>query len=130
MADKEISALTAAAALTGAEKLHVDQGGNSRRTTTQDIADLASVSTTYGAVGTYVFGYIANTGVTEGTTYAGSSIEPAGVVYGGTLSDDGTGNGLLTKGGAALSGTWRAMGRVDGLSGTSYSRGTLFVRIS
>lgn len=42
MADKEIGDLTAASALTGTETVHVVQGGNSRRTTTQGIADLAA----------------------------------------------------------------------------------------
>lgn len=41
MADKEISDLTVAGALDGTEDLHVDQGGNSRQTSAQDIADLA-----------------------------------------------------------------------------------------
>lgn len=44
MADKETSELTAASALTGAELVHVVQGGNSRRTTTQGIADLAAAA--------------------------------------------------------------------------------------
>jgi hypothetical protein len=42
MADKGPSALTAASALDGTEIVHVVQGGNSRKTTTQEIADLAS----------------------------------------------------------------------------------------
>lgn len=42
MADKEISDLTVASALAGTELVHVDQGGNSRQTTAQDIADLAA----------------------------------------------------------------------------------------
>ena len=37
MANKEISGLTAGAALDGTEKAHVDQGGNSRRTTVSAI---------------------------------------------------------------------------------------------
>jgi hypothetical protein len=42
MADKEISALTAVGTpLDGTELVHVVEGGNSRKATTQDIADLA-----------------------------------------------------------------------------------------
>lgn len=41
MANKKISELTAAGALTGAEQVEVNQGGVSKRTTTQEIADLA-----------------------------------------------------------------------------------------
>lgn len=40
MADKEIGALTAAGALDGTELAHVVQSGNSRQTTTQDVANL------------------------------------------------------------------------------------------
>lgn len=40
MADKELSALTAAAALTGAELLLITQGGNSRKVTAMDLAQL------------------------------------------------------------------------------------------
>lgn len=39
MADEQISGLTAASALDGSEKLHVVQGGNSRETSTLDIAN-------------------------------------------------------------------------------------------
>lgn len=46
MANKEISALTAAATLDGTELVHVKQGANSRRTTLQAIANLASASVT------------------------------------------------------------------------------------
>lgn len=44
MADLKLSQTTAAAALTGAELAYVVQGGNSRRTTTQAIADLAGAA--------------------------------------------------------------------------------------
>jgi hypothetical protein len=45
VADKQTSALTAASALTGAELVHVVQGGNSRKSTAQDIANLGKPST-------------------------------------------------------------------------------------
>lgn len=41
MANQKVSQLTAASALTGAEQAYVVQSANSRRTTTQDIANLA-----------------------------------------------------------------------------------------
>lgn len=44
MTDKQIGNLTSATALTGSEITHVVQSGNSRKTTTQDIANLSSSS--------------------------------------------------------------------------------------
>lgn len=46
MTDKALGngTITAAGALTGAEKIHVVQGGNSRETTTQEIGDLGTPS--------------------------------------------------------------------------------------
>jgi len=83
----------------------------------------------YGAVGTYVFGYMRATGITDNSTYAGSSIEPAGIGSGaGALSDDGEEATYLSKGGSALSGTWRAMGRHNVTSGSTWNRATLFLR--
>lgn len=41
MADKQITELTAATALTGSEVVHTVQGANSRQTTVKDIANLA-----------------------------------------------------------------------------------------
>lgn len=45
MADKEISGLTAATTLDGTETLIVTQGGNSRRATSQQVADLGGGTT-------------------------------------------------------------------------------------
>lgn len=90
-------------------------------------------STTYGAVGTYVYAYRSSgRSIIENTTYAGSGLEPAAQAGGlSVISDDGTTNPQLTKGGSALSGTWRAMGRGNAsYSGTSFYHTTLFVRIS
>ncbi|MER9646801.1 phage tail fiber protein [Mesorhizobium sp. M0199] len=88
----------------------------------------------YGAVGSVVFGYIYNTGITEGGTYAGSSIQPAGMQLSSftAMTDDNapSGDRTLTKGGSALSGTWRALGRSSYSTGTNYARFTLFVRIA
>lgn len=43
MADKQVSALNSATALSGTELAHIVQGGNSRKTTTGDIAALAHI---------------------------------------------------------------------------------------
>lgn len=54
MANKKISELTAGGALTGTEQVEVNQGGVSKRTTTQDIADLgggAGVTSVNGDTG-------------------------------------------------------------------------------
>lgn len=54
MANKKISELTAAGALTGTEQVEVNQGGVSKRATTQDIADLgggAGVTSVNGDTG-------------------------------------------------------------------------------
>lgn len=106
--------------------------------TSQGYLTSSGVATTiaglsYGGVGTYVFGHVINTGVTAGTTYSGSSIEPAGMHGPSTIiefTDDASNNGYFTKGGADLSGTWRAMGQENAESGTTRNRATLFLRIS
>ena len=92
-------------------------------------AKIAALS--YGAVGTYVFGYIATTGFSEGDTVSGSSIYPAGLYNVNTVAADTTPSGIaFHRGGNALSGTWRAMGRQMFNSGGTTSRVTLFLRIS
>lgn len=85
----------------------------------------------YGAIGTYVFGYIRNNGVTEDTNYAGSDIEPGGLNGQGTaMADDTASSGVgIHKGGSVLAGTWRAMGRSN-LAGSPLTRWTLFLRVS
>ena len=86
-------------------------------------------STTYGAVGTYAFLYRGGS-VTEGTTYAGSGLQPAGALNWNALGNDSIGSGTdtyVTKGGSAVSGTWRCMGRVNYSGKVSL---TLYVRIS
>lgn len=52
MADKKISELTGASALTGAEILEVVQGGVNKQTTTQDIADLGGGGSVTSVTGT------------------------------------------------------------------------------
>ena len=91
-------------------------------------------SSTFGAVGTYVFGFMFADDLTQGNTYSGSNIKPAGFgYYSSSLSDDTYNTSMgFNKGGSALSGTWRAMGRSNAYSGANntYQRASLFVRIS
>jgi hypothetical protein len=91
-------------------------------------AKIAALS--YGAVGTYVMGYVYNTGVTEGDTYSGSDIYPAGHIALTSVGQDTQWGIDGTKGGSVLSGTWKSMGRVNSSSGSLRSRVTLFLRIS
>jgi len=92
----------------------------------------AGSSTTYGAVGTYVWGFTVSTGIANNSTKAGSSIYPAGDFYYMTSlgGDSGSASFIHTQGGTALSGTWRVMGRSMGSSTNNFTRFTLFVRIS
>jgi hypothetical protein len=93
-------------------------------------------STTYGAVGTYVIGsqFVApnSSGTTENTTVAGSALLPGGWGMNEiSLSDDAQKSAEVTKGGSALSGTWRSMGRANHNyvgTGAATGRWTLFVR--
>ncbi len=86
----------------------------------------------YGGIGTYVFGlFLAGSGIAAGATIAGSSLEPAGLFSGsGSLDDDVSTAGDITKGGSALSGTWRAMGQSNSTGAGNNSYVTLFLRIS
>lgn len=74
MADKENAALTAAAALDGSELLPIVQGANSRKTTTQDVADLGQ---------TYVDNAIALVSG-SGNTAQDGIVSGCGVAYTGT----------------------------------------------
>jgi len=94
-------------------------------------------STTYGDVGTYVFGRRAGSAsaqavFTAGSTYAGSTLYPAGIsgnvataalTWSTSVSTLYSGN----TGSSALSGTWRAMGSTHP---NTENPVTLFVRIS
>jgi hypothetical protein len=97
-----------------------------------NIVSGAGSSTTYGDVGTYIFGYIANNGITQGSTYSGSSINPCGEAV--TTATPGTdsdfGSNITVDAASSNSGTWRAMGRSNYNSGLTRGRATLFVRIS
>jgi hypothetical protein len=86
----------------------------------------------YGAVGTYVLAYLAGgagVDIFEGDTYAGSSLYPAGGHFGAaSISADAGGSAFYSRGGTALSGTWRAMCR--NAVANDYARLGLFLRIS
>ncbi len=89
-------------------------------------------SPTAGAVGTYA--WLVNTaqdgGSAWGATVSGSSLRSAGIATNNNASinsDNVTASGRAM--GTLQSGTWRAMGQSN-FSGMSYSRHTLFVRIS
>ncbi|WP_206517430.1 hypothetical protein, partial [Mesorhizobium sp. M7A.F.Ca.CA.004.12.1.1] len=73
--------------------------------------------------------------ITEGLTMAGSTLQPAGFSEAVTTDpgDDttyGSGGAPFIKGGTALSGTWRAMGRVSTGGGAIRRRTFLAMRIS
>ena len=88
----------------------------------------AGASTTYNAVGTYVWARRATGVVIEGSTYAGSGLNPAGGLRFAFDSADDYGAFYITHGPGTLSGTWRAMSRQNAYSNqASYN---LYVRIS
>lgn len=76
MANKKISELDPAAALTGAELVEIVQGGTNVQTTTQDIADLGRGTITDGN-GTTANGTAVDLGgnITEGTTITGGGFD-------------------------------------------------------
>lgn len=92
----------------------------------------AIVNTNYGEVGTYLFGLYYGLGITENTLVAGSSLQPAGIHGGGAPpSNDGFSNTVsFTRGGSALAGTWRSMGRHAAGGTSALSRILLWVRVS
>lgn len=89
-------------------------------------AKIAALS--YGAVGTYVYGYIATSSVSADSTYSGSSIYPAGGHATAAISAGGGVSAFYSRGSNALSGTWRAMG--ESANSSNPYKLTLFLRIS
>ena len=81
--------------------------------------------TTLGVVGTYslLSRTAVASGITQGSTYAGSTLD-----YAGYVGDSSTQTTLTSKTTTSPSGTWRAMG-YSGASPDRYSA-TIFVRIS
>lgn len=89
--------------------------------------------TTYDAIGSYVYGFMSITSITEGSTYSGSSINPSSQMRDETSQTADTyppNNSYITRGSATLTGTWRAMGRSAYATTVARSRQTAFVRIS
>lgn len=87
------------------------------------------INTTYGGLGSYVFAWTSDNSVAQNSTASGSTLEPAGILPLSTQNPDDTNATAGTaKGGAALSGTWRAMFRQDSSSASNGSTG-LWVRI-
>jgi len=86
----------------------------------------ATAGASLGAVGTYAFAALTTQITTAGTTYAGSSLTYSGPIVAGSYA-----YGITPRlgTGAALAGTWRAMG-VTNMTGTFARGGTLFLRIS
>ena len=100
-----------------------------------NIASGAGSSTTFGDVGTHAFLYFYGYSLTEGDTKAGSDLYPAGLAYGQsgyTISNNSLRSLETTRGATAVSGTWRAMGRVypSSLQYDQTTRVTLYVRIA
>lgn len=95
-------------------------------TTTQVSNAIAGAS--FGGVGTYGLFKINTTGITEGATYAGSSLFPAG--YDSANNTDADNQASATAGGTAVSGTWRLMGRNFAVSGSAFARYSVFLRIA
>jgi hypothetical protein len=101
----------------------------------------AITNTDFGAIGSYVFGYISlanGSVVTAGTTFAGSSLSRS------VRDDLGSNFNLMAFGGGAqylagfgfdtasmgLSGTWRSMGRIRNGAGEAGQIAGFWVRIS
>lgn len=84
-----------------------------------------------GEVGSLIFGHVdTNNNIEEGEEYAGTSINPAGLVGNSADADEGNRTANLDRGSATFTGTWRALGRVAGQSGNTRSRITLFQRVA
>ena len=93
--------------------------------TTAQVLD-ATAGATAGGVGTYVWARASTADIAFGSTIAGSSLLPTSGQYGWNSMSSNVGTFNV---GSALSGTWRAMGTYDALSGPS-SGATLWLRIS
>ena len=118
--------LSAGTGLSGGGNFTTNQSSNETITFNLDGAPVAA----YNSVGSYAFGAFEGAGVTQGSSYAGSSIRIAGLVRNVTSTNDGAAQVLVGFGSARLSGTWRAMGRVQNSGANSRARITLFHRIS
>lgn len=89
----------------------------------------SSVPTTYGDVGTYMFGYVnytSTTSMSQGSTIAGSAIDPAGM----RVSSNTGRYFLYTRTTTSPSGTWRIMGYFSGINADWNWGASIFVRIA
>lgn len=97
------------------------------------LSEIAHTGKGHGAVGQYVFAVRLSGAINAGSNYAGSSLRPSGMNVPYQLALNAVANGndsQLFRGGSALSGTWKALGEVSHNSGSTYTRATLFMRIS
>ena len=83
-----------------------------------------------GAVGTYAWVFRSGTGLSEGSTIAGSGLNYAGFATSNQIDVDSEAGIGATRGAATLAGTWRIMGRSMVSSGNTLRRATLALRIS
>ena len=95
----------------------------------------ASAGFAVGDLGTYAYlGTLSSsTGLTNGTNYAGSSLQYAGVSMGSNAGYAGTNVGCISDGDTAFaaSGTWKCMGANNVyVVGSGRGRSTLFLRVA
>lgn len=90
----------------------------------------ATAGLAYGDVGTYAYLNINTTAnLSEGSTFAGSSLSPAGsYVVNSMVAGTGQTSGAI-RGAATLSGTWRLMGS-NNIGATAVGKQNVFLRIS
>ena len=130
-------------ALADGDGILINDAGTMRMSTVQTVktymTDGVGASTTFGAVGTYMFGRAPNSVGAQpsfnfGSTYAGSGLHPAGlagssVVLSGSAYYYSTNTGIGLSTAPASSGTWRCVGQTPPPS-LDEMPATLFVRIS
>lgn len=100
--------------------------GNTSHTHTTAQILAATAGAGAGAVGTYAY-LVKSGGISLGSTYAGSTLYPAGLETGSQSWPNNRVNAGQTASGTAVSGTWRAMGNAT--TSSAYHT-TLFLRIS
>lgn len=96
MADTKISALTAASALTGAEIVPVLQSSANRRTTAQDIADLAAAGGLFGAILSAV-PTAANTGLSNWQNQNSAAVSDSAIGIALSASSNGNANNIRLR---------------------------------
>jgi len=99
MADLKISQLTSASALTGTELIETVQGGTNKKTTTQDIANLASASGLKSGTATASVTDVYTTSITGVTSY---TTNDAYIIKFNTANSDGATININTLGAVQL----------------------------